>query len=279
MSAISSITRAIIKAYLEVFIENLVNEYRGRLIPKLDIPAAYLSGQSSTEQSELLQTAIVPSELLRINEFERGFSSRLGTTYEECAKLIALEHHQEASRSYEISGEVSIEAIHEIERQLALFEQSADKNENKPAFEEMIEAVLEAQKTNHLVTRSVKADLYVLSHDGSQFFFEIKGSKPNKGQCLEVIQRLLRFHLLCGQSRPAAQCYYAMAYNPYGPNRSDYKWSVARKYTPFEQAVIMGDEFWNIIGGETAYEELLDIYQEVGREKGKYMLDALAFGF
>lgn len=203
----------------------------------------------------------------------------MGTTYEECAKLIALEHHQEASRSYEISGEVSIEAVNEIERQIALFEQSADKNATKPGFEEMIEAVLEAQKTNHLVRRSVKADLYVLSRDGRKFFFEIKGSKPNKGQCLEVIQRLLRYHLLCGLSRPDAQSYYAMAYNPYGPNRSDYKWSVARKYTPFEQAVIMGHEFWNIIGGETAYEELLDIYQEVGREKGKHMLDALAFGF
>ncbi|WP_293145479.1 MULTISPECIES: TdeIII family type II restriction endonuclease [unclassified Microcoleus] len=278
MSAISSTTRVIIKAYLEVFIENLVNEYRGRLIPKLDIPAAYLSSPSSTEQSELLQAAIVPSELLRINEFEIGFS-RLSTTYEECAKLIALEHHKEAHRSYEISGEVSIEAVNEIERQIALFEQSADKNVTKPGFEKMIEAVLEAQKTNHLVRRSVKADLYVLSHDGRKFFFEIKGSKPNKGQCLEVIQRLLRYHLLCGQSRPDAQSYYAMAYNPYGPNRSDYKWSVARKYTPFEQAVIMGHEFWNIIGGETAYEELLDIYQEVGREKGKHMLDALAFGF
>jgi len=279
MSAISSTTRVIIKAYLEVFIENIVNEYRGRLIPKLDIPATHLSSPSSTEQSELLQTAIVPSELLGINEFERGFSNRLGTTYEECAKLIALEHHQEARRSYEIAGEVSVEAINEIERQIALFEQSADKNANKPAFEEMIEAVLEAQKTNHLVRRSVKADLYVLSRDGRKFFFEIKGPKPNKGQCLEVIQRLLRYHLLCGLSRPDAQSYYAMAYNPYGPNRSDYKWSVARKYTPFEQAVIMGHEFWNIIGGETAYEELLDIYQEIGREKRNYMLDALAFGF
>jgi len=119
-----------------------------------------------------------------------------------------------------MSREVSIEAINEIERQIALFEQSADKNGNKPAFEEMIEAVLEAQKTNHLVRRAVKADLSVLSHDGSKFLFKIKGSKPKKGQCLEVIQRLLRFHLLCGQSRPAAQSYYAMADNPYGPNRS-----------------------------------------------------------
>jgi hypothetical protein len=81
MSAISSTTRVIIKAYLEVFIENLVNEYRGRLIPKLDIPAAYLSCKSSKGQLKPFQAAIMPSELLRINEFERGFSSSLGTTY------------------------------------------------------------------------------------------------------------------------------------------------------------------------------------------------------
>jgi hypothetical protein len=33
------------------------------------------------------------------------------------------------------------------------------------------------------------------------------------------------------------------------------------------------------VGGATAYEELLEIYLEVGREKSKYMLDTLAFGF
>lgn len=50
-------------------------------------------------------------------------------------------------------------------------------------------------------------------------------------------------------------------------------------YTPFDQAVVTGDEFWNIVGGPTVYEELLEIYQEVGHDKSKYMLDALAFGF
>ena len=122
----------------------------------------------------------MPSELLRINEFERGFSISLGRTYEECAKLIALEHHQEASRSYEISGEVSIEAVNEIERQIALFEQSVDQNATKPGFEKRIEAVLKAQKTNHLVRRSVKADLYVLSRDGRKFFLKLKDRNPTK---------------------------------------------------------------------------------------------------
>ncbi|WP_082127240.1 TdeIII family type II restriction endonuclease [Calothrix sp. 336/3] len=50
-------------------------------------------------------------------------------------------------------------------------------------------------------------------------------------------------------------------------------------YTPFDEAVVIGNDFWKIVGGDTAYEELLDIYLEVGKEKSKYMLDALALGF
>ncbi|MFM6312938.1 MAG: TdeIII family type II restriction endonuclease, partial [Dolichospermum sp.] len=72
---------------------------------------------------------------------------------------------------------------------------------------------------------------------------------------------------------------YAMPYNPYGAKKTDYKWSCTVNYTPFNDAVIIGHDFWKIIGGETAYEELLEIYLEVGHEKSKYMLDALAFGF
>ncbi|RUT07966.1 hypothetical protein DSM106972_022260 [Dulcicalothrix desertica PCC 7102] len=121
--------------------------------------------------------------------------------------------------------------------------------------------------------------LYILAKDGKEFLFEIKSPKPNKGQCLEVTQRLLKFHLLQGKNRPELQAFYAMPYNPYGMTRSSYKYSFAQKYTPFNEAVIIGDEFWNIVGGTGAYEELLEIYLEVGQDKSKYMLDALAFGF
>mgnify|MGYP006272704559 CR=1 FL=1 len=72
---------------------------------------------------------------------------------------------------------------------------------------------------------------------------------------------------------------YAMPYNPYGVTKADYKWSQAKNYLPFNEAVVIGDEFWNIVGGLATYGELLEIYLEVGREKSKYMLDALAFGF
>lgn len=201
MTAISPITRAKIKAYLEVFIDNLVNGYRNRIIPKVP-PSQYLSQTSSKGQLKPFHASIFSSELLRINEFERGFSSGLGTTYEECAKLIAIENHREAYRSYEIKGNVSLTAINEINRQVSRFEQSAYIKEVRPSFEEMIESVLEAQSLDNLVQRTAKADLYLVSHQGEHIFFEIKGSKPNKGQCLEVFERLLRFHLLSIDKKP-----------------------------------------------------------------------------
>ena len=194
MTAISPTTRAIIKAYLEVFIEKPVDEYRGRAMPNIGNPATYLTQQS----------AMIPPEILRINEFEHEFRSSLGTTYEECARLIALEHHDEAYRGYDLTGEVSLATINEIEHQLSIFEHTANNMDNKPSFEEMIPCVLDARREYDLVERSVRADLYLRARDETQFFFEIKSPMPNKGQCLEVTQRLLRFHLLGGQSRPAS---------------------------------------------------------------------------
>ena len=242
-------------------------------------PSAYLAQSSVKGQLKPFHSAIIPPELLRINEFERGFSSSLGTTFEECARIIALEHHLEAHRSYDLTGETSLTAINEIEHQVAQFEHAAESGTRRPSLQQMIKAVLKSRQKSDWVRRAVRADLYVLARDGTQFFFELKSPMPNKGQCLEVIQRLLRFHLLSGKARPNVQAYFAMAYNPYGPTRKDYRWSFAVQYTPFEQAVIIGYEFWNIIGGPTTYEELVGIYQEVGRDKSKYMLDALAFGF
>ncbi|WP_082803695.1 TdeIII family type II restriction endonuclease [Anabaena sp. 4-3] len=279
MVAISLNTRIAIKGYLEGFIHGLIDEYKGRTILKPTSALEYLSRYSSNGELKPFQAALIPPELIRINQFERGLSTRLGNSLEECARLIALEHHQDVRRGYDIKAEVSNAAFAEAELQKQNYESAAEKKQKKPTFEEMITAVLNARRTDDLETKIVRADLYILAKDRTEFLFEIKAPKPNKGQCLEVLQRLLRFHVLCGANRPQIKAYYAMPYNPYGATKAHYKWTYAKNYLPFDEAVVMGNDFWNILGGETAYEELLEIYLEVGREKSKYMLDALAFGF
>jgi Type II restriction endonuclease, TdeIII len=278
MTAISSQTRSIIKGYLEGFIEGLVNEYKTRTALKPKTIVEYLGRTSKNGELKPFQAAIIPPELICINQFERGLSTRLGNSLEECARLIALEHHQEVRRAYDLTAEVSLSALAEADRYKELYESTKNRIV-LPSFSETISVVLNAQKSNDLERKSVRADLYILAKDGTRFFFEIKSPKPNKGQCLEVIQRLLRFHLLQGINRPHLQAYYAMPYNPYGSTKTDYKWSQARNYLPFDEVVVIGQEFWTIIGGKTAYEELLEIYLEVGHEKSKYILDVLALGF
>lgn len=240
----------------------------------------YLSRRPSKKEGKLrpFHAAIMPPELRRITAFERGLSTGLGTSFEECARLIALEHHQDAQRNYAVTGRVSRAAINEIEQQVSYFERVAESRANapQPTLEGMIRAVLAARQADDVEERTARADLYVLAKDGTEYFFEMKSPDPNKGQCLEVTQRILRFHLLRGKPCPAVYGYFAMAYNPDGPLREDYHWSIARTYMPFDQAVIIGQEFWSIIGGPTTYEELLGIYYEVGTKKAEYILASLA---
>lgn len=277
--AISPTTREQIKAYLEVFIDNLVERYRGRGIRTFKRPAGYLAETDPDGHLKPFHAAMISPELQRISQFERGFSSGLGTTFEECAVLIARQHHDEAHRSYDVTGEVGLVALQEINNQVSLLDRPAAIRRPRLSMQEMVHAVLQAGTVEDTEVRSARADLYIRAKDGTKYFFEIKSPQPNKGQCLEVTERLLRFHLLTGEPGPGVQAYYAMAYNPYGPEREDYKWSLALNYTPFDEGVLIGEEFWRIVGGPTAYEELLAIYQEVGAQKGKYMVDALAFGF
>lgn len=76
-------TRARIKAYLEVFIENQVERYRHQRFSARDHPAEYLA-RAADRRGNLkpFQPAILPPEVLRISAFERGFVTSLGTSFE-----------------------------------------------------------------------------------------------------------------------------------------------------------------------------------------------------
>jgi len=130
-----------------------------------------------------------------------------------------------------------------------------------------------------IIDRERIADLYLRDKDGNEIFFEIKSPKPNKGQCLEVLDRLLEIHAMKRQGFPKVRTFYAMAYNPYGDSKSDYKHSFALSYMDIRNQVLIGREFWDLVGGSGTYDEVIEIYREVGREKGPDMIDQLALGY
>lgn len=270
MAGINKSTRQQIRGYLEGFIEGMLQEYRNWRSRERITPRKYLKLRSEEPSLKPFHDAILPEEFRKVSAFERSFSTRLGTTFEECARLIARQNHAEASRGYEMRVQIDASALEAIEKQI----ERLDAGE-QPKLEEMVRAVLNAPVGNNKRTIRIVADLFVKTHSGTELYFEIKSPMPNKGQCLEVMQRLLRIQRARGKGLPDVQTYFAMPYNPYGGGRDNYQWGYARRYLPLEDGVLIGEEFWSLLGGKGTYERLLEIYYEVGQAKAKDLLELL----
>jgi len=264
-------TRHKIKGFLEGFIQGLIEEHKQPITK----PTHGISGRASKKGNfKPFHEALLPEGILRINRFERSFSTKLGTTFEEVARLIAQDYHAEAKRGYVVRGNVSTEAIRIIENII----NTIGSGRVKKDFPDLINEVL-GTSTAGGETRTRIADLYLKSRTGKEYYFEIKSPKPNKGQCLEATDRLLQIYAIRRIAPPQLNTFYAMAYNPYGDNKNEYNHSFAKNYMDLKNQVLIGKEFWDLVGGVGSYEEVLAIYQEVGKEKGPDMLDQLALNY
>ena len=269
---ISAGTRATVKGFLEGFIQGLINEKRlESTVPTNELRPPRESAPHGDYRP--FQEAILPEGILRTSEFERSFSTKLGSTFEEVGRLIALENWAVAERGFRVRGAVSETAIQRIEQ---ICNGISSARLHKPWPDILAEVI---HLSGDGVERVRITDLYLADADGNEVFFEIKSPKPNKGQCIEATDRLLQIHAIRRAGPPKVRALYAMAYNPYGESKVAYKHSFAKNYLDLDNQVVIGREFWDLIGGPGSYEEVLDIYREVGKEKGPDMIEQLALGY
>lgn len=112
------------------------------------------------------------------------------------------------------------------------------------------------------VNAATRIDLYVRTHEGETHYFEIKSAKPNKGQCIEMKQRLLT--ALAIRRDESTHTWWGVPYNPYG--RGEYRHTYPLAFFDFDGEVMIGEPFWDFVGGTGAYEELLEVYRRVGED-------------
>jgi Type II restriction endonuclease, TdeIII len=98
------------------------------------------------------------------------------------------------------------------------------------------------------VNAATRIDLYIRTHDGEDQYFEIKSAKPNKGQCIEMKQRLLT--ALAIRRQESTHTWWGVPYNPYG--RGEYRRVYPLALFGFEREVMLGEPFWNFVGGAGA---------------------------
>ena len=115
---------------------------------------------------------IIPSRIRAVSEFERSFSTRLGSTFEACAQIIAAQYHRQAQRGYKLHAFVSKSALEEVNIQIRAFESMATQDQ-RLRFDDMVAAVLSKASDDDAEELSITADLYILRHDKTELFFEI----------------------------------------------------------------------------------------------------------
>jgi hypothetical protein len=203
--------------------------------------------------------SLLTKELVNASSFERSFSTSFGQgPVEEISQLIAIDAGHEAKRQKETQVNIYKGAIDEIERICS----SLRSGEKKPNWQQEVNKILAFQKGDTEVRRVI-SDLW-LKKDGIETFISIKTVKPNLDQT-EIAKKDL---LLLKAHNPEYKTYFGLFYNPGGPNRLDYNWSMPFKIFDMykDECVIIGRDYWNNLGdNNSTYDELLKIFKNVGR--------------
>ncbi len=98
-----------------------------------------------------------------------------------------------------------------------------------------------------------------------RYAFELKAPLPNSDQTKVSKEKLLKLYSM--EPLQTDEAYYALPYNPYG-RKQDYAWSFPARWFNMKQdpVVLIGDEFWDKIGGLGTYQAFIAAVNEIGPE-------------
>ena len=104
------------------------------------------------------------------------------------------------------------------------------------------------------------ADFY-MKRNGQEYYFEIKTVKPNIDVFEKSKTKLLEWIAI---KRIPINVFLAFPYNPYHPKPYHRFTEVGMMDHPND--FLVGDEYWDFIGGNNTFKDLLNVFDEVGRE-------------
>lgn len=137
----------------------------------------------------------------------------------------------------------------------------------KPNKIEEIEAIRKVCREGEMQTvKPTKVDVLLESHNNELFLIDIKTAKPNKGGFKEFKRTLLEWAACVLAENPKAKVntFIAIPYNPDAP-KSYSRWTIAGMLD-LDNELKVAEEFWDFLGGEGTYTQLLDSFEKVGIE-------------
>ncbi|MDW8086953.1 MAG: TdeIII family type II restriction endonuclease [Candidatus Calescibacterium sp.] len=196
--------------------------------------------------------------------FIHSLNTAFGTSiFEPVAEIVASSKFQKVIRQFEIGDIITekaqIEIMHII-NELASGRSDPDKKKEI----EIIRKVCKQGKINKLKT--VKADIFVMDQYSSVHLFDIKTAKPNISSFKDFKKTLLEWVAIYLYRYPDSNVnsYIAIPYNPYEPKPYE-RWTL-KGILDLENELKVAEEFWDFLGGQGTYQEILDCFEIVGIE-------------
>lgn len=210
-----------------------------------------------------LYAALVPDEIFKGSHFERRFVTPFGTVWEKLATEVAKTYHGSCEQGYNVEGTIGETSLRRIQEVLNRLEHGAGGQEKaRPNWGKELAYVRAGG--GKPVPVSVTCDIFISSkRTGQRYAFELKGPLPNSDQTKVSKEKILK--LLAMNEHPVDSAYYALPYNPYG-KREQYAWAFPQRW--FDMAhdccVLIGDEFWDMIGGTGTYQLFIHEVNKLG---------------
>jgi len=204
---------------------------------------------------------LLGKDRMALYSFIHSLNTHFGTAiYEPVAETLADLNYNKAKMQFPMGNNISEKA--QIEIQNIINELSMGNDPKKLEEINRIRKVCIKGKINKL--RTVKADLLLESSDGTIHLFDLKTTKPNKGNFKDFKRTLLEWIAIYLYKNPEAlvHSYIALPYNPYEPKPYE-RWTM-KGMIDINNELRVGDEFWDFLGGKGAYSELLDCFERVG---------------
>ncbi len=205
--------------------------------------------------------ALLSEEAIFWSRFERSFSSSFGArVIQRLSKIAALVGGaSQAETLRQSTFSLSASQLQGIEAHISDLRLPG----RQVGWEKDIAYLREIPRSGPVRQVRVISDVWWVK-DGVQHFMSIKTVKPNIDQTVEAKRDLVKLTL----HDPAVRVFFGLYYNPYGSKRSDYAWAPPQRIFDFQHdsVVLIGQDYWDTLGGAGFYDEVLAIAEEVGKK-------------
>ena len=244
-------------------ISNVISELMDRVMDRVLKTDPFI--KEKHHSSKPLYAALVPDEIFKGSHFERRFVTPFGGVWEKLAEVVAKEYHGNCIKGHSIIGEVGTERLRRIQEVLNKLEhKKKGKDRDEPDWDKELKYILEGG--GKLIPTNVVCDIYIDSEKTNmKYAFEIKAPLPNSDQTKVSKEKM--FKLLAMEPKKVDFAFYALPYNPYG-KKSDYNWSFPMRWFDMhnDKSVLIGNEFWDLIGGVGTYKNFISEVNLLGKE-------------